>query len=268
MSKSKDWQIPGSGAEIYESVFVPAMMEEWSIRAMDYANLQLEERVLDIACGTGTLTRRLPKSVGPNGQVVGLDISSEMLAVARKISLPPSDTTAIEWHEGNASAIPFHDASFDVVFCLFGFMYFTDQVAVLKDISRVLKPNGRLILMVWGSIDKCPGQLAMKESWERHFEAEEAALFNWQHSLSDPETVRSLVCKADFRHATIRTCMGVVHLPSPEHLVRSYGAMLSLEADEKTRVAVIDEVTASLESYVGATGLAYPIEAILATARK
>jgi hypothetical protein len=62
--------------------------------------------------------------------------------------------------------------------------------------------------------------------------------------------------------------MGAVRLPSSEHLVRSFGAMTGIQADDKTRNIVIDEVSVSLQSYIGAEGLVYPIEAILASARK
>lgn len=62
--------------------------------------------------------------------------------------------------------------------------------------------------------------------------------------------------------------MGVVRHPSPEHLVRRYGALVGTEADESTRAMLIDEVSNSLQSYVGAEGLVYPIEAILASAGK
>src|SRR5450756_455362 len=99
MSESNDWQVPGSGAEIYEAVFVPAMMAEWAPRGMALANPRPGERVLDIACGTGVLTRLVAKSIGPNGRVVGLDLSPEMLAVARNIAPDPSGAAPIEWRE-------------------------------------------------------------------------------------------------------------------------------------------------------------------------
>jgi hypothetical protein len=140
-------------------------------------------------------------------------------------------------------------------------------VAALKEMRRVLKPHGRSALAVWGSIAKCPGQMAMKESWERHF-PDHAGLFAAQHSLGDPEIVLSLLQDAGFRDVSAQTAMGAVHLPSPGHLARSYGAMAGIQADEKTRTEVINEVSVALQSYVGAEGLEYPIEAILASARK
>lgn len=123
-------------------------------------------------------------------------------------------------------------------------------------------------MMVWGSIGKCPGQLAMKVSWERHFGEDGGRLFARQHSLSDAAVVRSLIDDAGFRHANVTAAIGEVRLPSPGHLARSYGAMADVKADEATRTAVINEITASLQRFVGVDGLVYPIEAILASARK
>ena len=267
MTETNDWQVPGSGAEIYETVFVPAMMGEWAPRIMALATPQPGERILDVACGTGALTRVVAQSIGPNGQVVGLDLSPESLVVARTSKLDPSTAAPIEWREGDVSAIPFENETFDIVFCNFGLMFFSDRVAALKEIRRVLKPNGRLALAVWGSITKCPGQMAMKETWEHHF-PDHAGLFAAQHSLGDPEIVLSLLQDAGFRDVSAQTAMGAVHLPSPGHLARSYGAMAGIQADEKTRTEVINEVSVALQSYVGAEGLEYPIEAILASARK
>jgi len=163
--------------------------------------------------------------------------------------------------------IPFENETFDIVFCNFGLMFFPDRVAALKEMRRVLKLDGRLALAVWGSIGKCPGQMAMKQSWKRHF-TDEAGLFDTQHSLGNPEMVLSLIQDANFRDVSVQAVMGVVRLPSPAHLARSYGAMAGIQADEKTRTKVIDEVSAALRSYVGAEGLEYPIEAFLASARK
>jgi SAM-dependent methyltransferase len=267
MTDSHDWGVSGGGAEIYETVFVPAMMGEWASRAVTLASLQAGKHVLDVAAGTGALTRLAAKSVGPSGRVVGLDLNSDMLDVARTIAREPT-SAAIEWREGDVSALPFNDGSFDFVFCAFGLMFFPDRVGALKEMRRVLQQDGRVVLMVWGSMSKCPGQTAMKESWTRHFGADEAGLFDRQHSLGDPTAVRSLIDGAGFRETDVQQAVGFVRLPSAADLARSYGAMAEVHADEATRIAVIREVSASLKPYIGASGLAYPIEAIVATARK
>jgi ubiquinone/menaquinone biosynthesis C-methylase UbiE len=267
MIESNDWGVPGGGAEIYETVFVPAMMGEWASRGVVLANLHAGERILDVACGTGVATRLAARSVGPEGRVVGIDRSSDMLDVARARARETA-AAPIEWREGDAAALPVDDESFDVVLCAFGLMFFPDRATALKEMRRALKPDGRLTLLVWGSISKCPGQLAMKESWTRHFDAEATSLFERQHSLGDPAAVRSLIDAAGFRHAEVHAAAGLVRLASPEVLARSYGAMAEVPADEPTRAAVIAEVSAALKLYVRADGIAYPIEAILGSARK
>ena len=239
------------------------MGRPWSLRGLSIANPQPGEQVLDVACGTGALTRLLAEAVGPQEHVVGLDRSPDMLGVAREIPLQQ-----IDWREGSADALPFEDESFDVVCCAFGLMFFPDQPAALREMRRVLRPGGRLMVMVWGSILKCPGQLSMQKSWQHHFEDDYSSLFALQHSLGDASTVRSLVQDAGFNDASVLAAMGEVRFSSAEDLPRGYGAMAGLEADESIRSAAIGEVTASLESYVGARGLVYPIEAILASAKK
>lgn len=242
-------------------------MGEWASRAVTLASPQAGKHVLDVAAGTGTLTRLAAKPVGPRGRVVGLDLNSDMLDVARTIPRE-SISAPIEWREGDVSAVPFDDGSFDFVFCAFGLMFFPDRVGALKEMRRVLRQNGRVVLMVWGSMSKCPGQTAMKESWTRHFGTDEAGLFDRQHSLGDPAAVRSLLDDAGFRQTDVQEAVGFVRLPSAADLAKSYGAMAEVYADEATRIAVIREVSAALEPYMGASGLAYPIEAILATARR
>lgn len=268
MNDSGSWQVPGSWSEIYQSIFVPAMMGEWPLQVIALTFPQPGEHVLDIACGTGALTRCVAKSLGPSGRVVGLDLSPEMLAVARTIAPHGRQSASIEWQEGDANALPFESETFDVAYCAFGLMFFLDRVAALKEMWRVLKQGGRLALSVWGPIGGCPGQKAIHESWERHFGADEAAGFLQQHVLGDHVMVYSIVREAGFREISVQLRTGMVRWQSPEQLVRSCGALSGTSADEATRNALIDEVSTALQPYVTADGLAYPIEAILASARK
>lgn len=268
MSQSNEWEVLGSGPEIYATVFGPAMMGVWPPQVLALATPQPGDRILDVACGTGVLTRPLAHALGPQGRIIGLDISSEMLDVARRTTVTPAGAAPIEWREGDACVLPFAEASFERVFCAFGLMFFADRIAALREMHRVLIPTGQVTLTVWGAMSQCPGQTAISRSWERHFGADNAALFYRQHALGDPETVRALFHEAGFREVSVTTALGAVRLPSPEHLVRSYWAMTGIQTDDRTRHLVIEEVSAALQPYVGAGGLVYPIEAALASARK
>ena len=89
-------QYGGNAAENYERYFVPTIGIAFATALLDAAALHPGERVLDVACGTGVVTRLAAERVGPNGAVAGLDLNPGMLAVARSV---PSSGAAIEWHE-------------------------------------------------------------------------------------------------------------------------------------------------------------------------
>ena len=96
----------GTGAENYERYFVPKIATPVSVALLEAAALQPGERVLDVACGTGLIARLAAERIGSSGTVTGLDLSPDMIDVARAVS--PSD---IRWHVGDAASLPFADDS-------------------------------------------------------------------------------------------------------------------------------------------------------------
>lgn len=125
---------PGNPAETYENYFVPAMFHPWAAILLRHAAPKLGERVLDVACGTGVVARMAAPLVGPNGQVVGLDMNPAMLAVARQ--LPPPSGATITWQDGNAMAPPFTDGAFDLVLCQHGLPFFQTAVGHRRNAPR------------------------------------------------------------------------------------------------------------------------------------
>lgn len=268
MAEFYDWRIPGTWVEIYDAIFVPAMIAAWSPRLAELVGLRPGERVLDVACGTGDWARCAAARVGPRGRVVGLDISPEMLAVARRKDGAGPDAAPIAWREGSADALPLPDAAFDVVCCQLGLMFFPDRSAALAEMRRVLAPGGRLGLMVWGRMAQCPGQMAVAAAWARHLGDEAASGFHRQHVLGDPVEVHGLLAAADYREIEVQYALGDMRFPTAAHLVRGYAALSDLHVAPATAAALIHDVTEALARYAGPEGLVYPIEAVLATARK
>ncbi|HEX4754943.1 MAG TPA: bifunctional demethylmenaquinone methyltransferase/2-methoxy-6-polyprenyl-1,4-benzoquinol methylase UbiE [Candidatus Dormibacteraeota bacterium] len=113
----------------------------WRRRAADASAPPVGGAALDIACGSGRLTVELQKRVGRNGRVVGLDFSERMLAVAR--AAHPS----IEWVQGDATSLPFEDASFDAATIAFGLRNLADPQRGLSEMRRVLRPGGGMVVL-------------------------------------------------------------------------------------------------------------------------
>lgn len=148
------WHSTDDTAVIYQDQVVPALMEEWAPRVASAAEIRPGQRVLDVACGTGVLTRAAAVRAGPSGAVTGLDLSPGMLAVAARLS------PTLTWQEGSAEALPFPDESFDAVVSQFGLMFVSDPPAALREMMRVLKPGGRLAVAVWASLVDTPAYAA------------------------------------------------------------------------------------------------------------
>src|SRR5262249_54504818 len=135
-------------ATAYETLFVPALFQQWAPMIADAAKIKIGDRVLDIACGTGVLAREAAARTGQSGHVAGLDPHAGMLAVARGLS------PEIAWREGTAEALPFPDCTFDVVVCQFGLMFFSDRDKAIHEMLRVMVPGGRCAVAVWDAVEK------------------------------------------------------------------------------------------------------------------
>lgn len=118
----------------------------WKRFVIDLAGVRAGERVLDVAGGTGDLTREFARQVGPQGQVILSDINAAMLAEGRR-RLTDRGLVGLPVVQANAECLPFADASFDLVTIGFGLRNVTDKDAALRSMRRILKPGGRLIVL-------------------------------------------------------------------------------------------------------------------------
>lgn len=118
------------------------------------ADLLEGEDVLDLGTGTGAVAQRAASIVGPSGSVVGVDISPEMLARARRHALD-AGLANLTFRDGRAESIPAGNAAFDVVLASLSMMYVPNLDAAAREIARVLKPGGRFVAAVWAGAEEC-----------------------------------------------------------------------------------------------------------------
>lgn len=235
-------KIPGTPGEIYEQHMVPAIFARWAPALVDVAEVRTGQRVLDVACGTGVVTRLLAERVGSTGRVVGLDFNAGMLVAVRAAA--PS--LAIEWLEANAMNMPLPDAAFDAVVCQQGLQFVPDKLAALREMRRVLVPSGRLAMSIWRSVEHAPGFRVLEEALARRIGSEKAALPPF--TLSDGQVIQNMVAGAGFGNVRVRADVKMSRFQSAEHFVRSIvgGAPSMLGALAALGPAVLDAIVAEV----------------------
>ncbi len=119
----------------------------WKRFTIDMSGVRPGNKVLDLAGGTGDLTKKFSKIVGPTGKVVLADINSSMLEVGRERLTNQGYVGNIEYVQANAQYLPFEDNTFDVITIAFGLRNVTDKDEALRSMFRVLKPGGRLLVL-------------------------------------------------------------------------------------------------------------------------
>jgi ubiquinone/menaquinone biosynthesis C-methylase UbiE len=268
MDDQQQWQLDGSAPEVYQRYLVPAVTALWAADLIDQVAPQPGDRALDVACGTGVVARLAAERIGPTGQVAALDLNPGMLAVAR--ALPAVTGAKITWCEDSALALPFPEATFDVVLCQLGLQFFPDRPTALQEMRRVLKDGGRVGLSVYGPLEHTPATFALANALDRHIGPEASLAKRAEHALADTDELRKLIAGAEFHEVVISTATKWIRFPSPAAYVRVQLAATPLATllsnyDAANRSwlveAMIGDVSAALTSYVGENGLTYPQEA-------
>ncbi len=158
--------------------------------------------VLEIACGTGLVTRRLRERLDPALRITATDLSAAMLDYA-KAQVGHYD--GIDWREADALKLPFPDGAFGAVVCGFGIMFVPDRQAMLQEARRVLVDGGILLLSVWDRVEENPHALASAEVVESLFPGDAEMRFRVPYEMHDPALLRELLAVARFCDARIET---------------------------------------------------------------
>jgi ubiquinone/menaquinone biosynthesis C-methylase UbiE len=141
----------GSIPKFYDTLMVPLIFEAYAADMAKRVAALSPGAVLETAAGSGVVTRALAPKLGAGARYVVTDLNQPMLDYAASRQGPDS---RIEWRQADALHLPFDDASFDVVCCQFGAMFFPDRSAGYAEARRVLRPGGRFVFNVWDRIEE------------------------------------------------------------------------------------------------------------------
>lgn len=254
--------------ENYERFIVPAIGEPIATDLVRLASLRAGERVLDVGCGTGIVTRLAAQAVTDTGTVVGVDVDPGMLAVAKSVT--PS-ALGIQWREASAETLPLQDEEFDVVLCQMSLQFIPNRLGALREMRRVLAPHGRLVLNVPGPAGPLFATLASAVG--RHILPQAAGFVETVFSLHDADELERLLLQAGFRDVAVAEQMKNLELPAADEFLWQYvdGTPLSDlvgQADAAARAAMEREVVASWHKIAGEGDMATQQRLLIARAAR
>ena len=143
-----DKNFAGSIPTLYETILVPLIFEPYAADLVDRLALETLSRVLEIAAGTGVVTRALASALPDHVSIVATDLNQAMLDQACAVGT----RRPVEWRQADAMQLPFADGAFDAVICQFGVMFFPERSKAFAEARRVLRPGGTFIFNVWDQI--------------------------------------------------------------------------------------------------------------------
>ena len=254
MTDEQRWHLAGTAPEIYAEHLVPAVFAPWAPVLLDAAAVGIGHTVLDVACGTGVVAAAAAERVGPSGAVTGVDINPGMIAVAAR-------TKGVRWAQADAARLPFPDGGFDRVLCQAGLQFVPDRLGALREMRRVLRPGGRVALLVWRALHHSSGFAALADALQAVVGPEAAAVMRAPFVFGDdPRPLVTLLDSAGFSDVDVQARAGTVRFGSVEVFVRCQRAASPLAAHVDVRHEP------DLIAYVAARAPAvFPIEAAIVT---
>lgn len=258
------FRLTHEAAQKYDNHSVPAMFGPLARATLDRTPLPVGAHIIDVACGTGALTREIASRLQGTGRVVGADLNETMVELA--IKRHPVDAHDATYVASDVCELPFEDGDFDLAFCQQGLQFFPDKPAALAEIRRVLKKDGKLKLTCWSAVSPFNGALA--DALGNHVGDSASTKAKAPFSFRDGDVISELLKGSGFE---IEAHQRVVLERRFENLFEQIMALpiekdLSEAGDAITR-AVVEDVAVRLEKYSKGDVFIVPQEAHLFEAR-
>lgn len=193
-------------AGAYQAYYGPAIFDPLATHVLSVRSPSASAQVLDVACGTGILTRRAAAPEHGAARVVGVDVNPAMIDVARQTA-PSSGQVPVEFHVGDGTALELDDAAFDLAYCQQGLQFYPDRAAGARELRRVLRPDGTAVVAVWQGPERHPFFVQLADIEEPRL-ADLGADVDRDDALApfsfgDPDVLRSTLLDAGFRHVDV-----------------------------------------------------------------
>lgn len=195
MKRDRNVLFQGAIPANYDRYLGPVIFEPYAEDLVSRLQGNKFERVLEIACGTGIVTRRLRDVLPAASEIVATDLNPDMFEFARAKF---KNGENVQWQQADASALPFADRSFDAVVCQFGFMFVPDKLVAMREAHRVLRNGGVFLFNVWDSFEANPFAKIAHTTIASFFDRDPPKFYEIPFSLHDSKLVRELLQNAGF----------------------------------------------------------------------
>jgi ubiquinone/menaquinone biosynthesis C-methylase UbiE len=254
--------------EAYERLLVGPLFRPWVEVLLGRVQLVPGHSLLDVACGTGIVARLAKERLGARGRVVGVDLSPQMLAVAK------AHGPDVEWREGSAAALPVGKGeAFDVVTCQQGLQFFPDRPAAVREMRRVLAPGGRVAIATWRPLDEVPFFRDLGQIAERHV----GPITDQRHAFGAARDLEALLAGAGFRDVRVETVTRTIRFSDPASILHLNAmAVVGMSTAGKTMTdderaaaaaAIAAECASVVPRYADGSGIAFELGTNVAAAR-
>jgi ubiquinone/menaquinone biosynthesis C-methylase UbiE len=260
----------GSIPENYDRHMVPLIFESYARDISQRAAALSPKSVLEIAAGSGVVTRALAPRLSSDVRYVVTDLNQPMLDYAATRQNPDD---RISWRKADAQALPFEDAAFDLVCCQFGVMFFPDRPSAYREARRVLKPGGCFLFNAWDRIEDNVFAGDVTNALAALFPNDPPRfLARTPHGYHDTALIRSDLAKAGFSNVTIETRVEESRAPSPRHVATAYCQGTPLRNEIESRAAdkletATDHAASAIARKHGSGEVAAKIQAHVVMAR-
>lgn len=246
------------------------LFEPYGFDLVNLLSPRVRERVLDLATGPGEPAMSIARMVGADGQVVGIDLSEKMVAVASRIARERRIPN-VRFEVMDAEHLAFPEGSFDAVTSRFGFQIFTNPEAVAREVYRVLKPNGRIAVSVWGTADKATALDLLLGPMMEHAEPDEHGYLPSPYELGGPGELVRFLQVAGFQDPQEVRRTHTLHYDGAddyfEMMLEGTPLGHSLREEEPAvQEQILAKARENLKAWTTRTGVDVPCECVIVTA--